>query len=268
MGVGRTEWLVTFIAVSQERVYMKQEARTVEFDGFSWELRLPSNIDTEIAEGRWWDIEVHDWIVAHVTPGMICVDAGANFGVFTMLLARAVGPKGWVYAFEPCPNFVGRLRRHMEINGLHNVSVYAQALGGAPGAAVCVQDGAPYHSTARVRSVSGGAGEVAVEVVALDTFFAARRAPGFIKIDVDGCESAVLEGARRLIEQAKPIIVIEIPLSEDGVEIGGWLTDRGYDLTNGRGSHVEPRDLMKGRGESTWNVWAMPDGPGTWNEEM
>jgi len=247
---------------------MKQEARTVEFDGFTWQLRLPSNVDTEIAEGRWWDIEVHDWILAYVKPGMVCVDAGANFGAFSMLMARAVGPQGWVYAFEPCQDFVVRLRQHMEINGLQNVSVYEQALGGAPGAAVCIQDGPPYHSTARVHSVSAGAGEVAVEVVALDTFFAARKAPGFIKIDVDGCESELLEGARQLIEQAKPIIVIEIPLSEDGVEIGGWFTDRGYDLTNGRGAHVEPRDLMKGRGEATWNVLALPNEPETRNEEM
>ena len=247
---------------------MKQEDRTVEFDGFTWELRLPSNVDTEIAEGRWWDIEVHDWILAYVKPGMICVDAGANFGAFTMLLARTVGPKGWVYAFEPCQDFAGRLWRHVEINGLKNVSVFGQALGALPGAAVCSQEGPPYYSTAWIRKIAPAAGAVAVEVVTLDDFFAARKAPGFIKIDVDGCESDLLEGAQRLIEEAKPIVVIEIPLSEDGVEVGGWFTDRGYDLTNGRGSHVEPRDLMKGRGEATWNVLALPNEPETRNEEM
>lgn len=247
---------------------MDQEHRTVEFDGFTWELRLPSNVDSKIAQGRWWDIEVHDWICEHVKPGMICVDAGANIGAFSLLMARCATVQGWVYAFEPCPDFAGRLRRHREINGLNNISVHERALGAVAGAAVCSQEGLPYCSTAWIHHVAPSAGAVAVEVVTLDDFFAARKAPGFIKVDIDGHELDLLEGGRKLIEQAKPIIVIEVPLDDDGVEIGGWLVDRGYDLTNGRGAKIKPRDLAHGRGESTWNVLALPDGPGTWNEEM
>jgi len=248
---------------------MNQECRTVDFDGFTWELRLPSNIDTEIAEGRWWDVEVHDWICAYVKPGMICVDAGANIGAFTMLMAREVGDRGYVYAFEPCPSFVERLRQHLEINGVQNAAVQTVALGDESGPVLCLPDGPPYRSTARVGKHCKGPQATAVEMMTMDTFFLPRKRPGFVKIDVDGCEMALLEGGRKTIERAKPIIVIEIPLSDEGIEIAGFLVDRGYRLRKGRHSEpVEVRQLGPSNAGGTLNVLALPDGPGSWNEEM
>jgi len=240
---------------------MSQEQRTVEFDGFTWELRLPSNVDTELAEGRYWDKDVYEWCKTYALAGMICVDAGANIGVFSLLLSRCVGPQGWVYAFEPCQAFVGRLRRHVEINHIKNVSVVDQALGDRCGAALCHQDGPPYYSTARVEvqcNVPVPNGVQAVDMVTLDEFFAARKPPGFLKIDIDGNELQMLTGGRQIIDKYHPIMAIEIPLSDDGVEVAGWLSEHGYELSTWKSRVLSPGDCRATNVGGTVNVLALP----------
>jgi predicted RNA methylase len=54
-------------------------------------------------------------------PGMVFYDLGANAGFYTLLAARAVLPGGEVIAFEPLPENISYLRRHVERNGFRNV---------------------------------------------------------------------------------------------------------------------------------------------------
>lgn len=236
---------------------MTQREKSIDFDGFHWELRLPSNLDTEFANGAWWDKDVHDWIVQQVKPGMCCVDAGANFGPFTMLLSRCAGPKGWVYAFEPCPSFFTRLQRHIELNKLENVTAKQMALRDKAGPAICVMSAGPEFSTAFVRdSVADGSGS-AVESIPLDEFWQTRGPLDFMKIDVDGCEMELLLGAEGVICEHKPSMVIEIPLASEGIEIGGWLRDHGYKLLDHRGYELTEAHLGHSKNAGTMNVLAV-----------
>ena len=66
-------------------------------------------------------------------PGGVVVDAGANIGLFTLLLANKVGPTGRVYAFEPSGRERRTLLRNIDINALHHVHVEAAALGSRRG---------------------------------------------------------------------------------------------------------------------------------------
>src|SRR5207244_2690662 len=62
-------------------------------------------------------------------PNCIAIDVGANLGLHTLILARAVGAEGKVWAFEPLSENVKRLIDHIAFNELDNVSVFEIALG-------------------------------------------------------------------------------------------------------------------------------------------
>ena len=131
------------------------------------------------------------FVLHFLRPGDVFYDVGANVGSYS-LLAAAAGAH--VHAFEPSPATAAWLRRNIDANGLHEtVRVHECALGAAPGRAQLTRgaDDTTNHVL--------GAGEqaAAVDEVRMDTFdacFDAAR-PGFAKIDVEGFESQVLEGA-------------------------------------------------------------------------
>jgi hypothetical protein len=64
-----------------------------------------------------WDPALSEFILRHVHDGDVCVDAGANCGYFSLLLAQRVGPSGKVIAIEAAPDNVRRLRANLELNG-------------------------------------------------------------------------------------------------------------------------------------------------------
>lgn len=136
-----------------------------------------------------------------VRPGDAVVDAGANIGLYTLTAARLAAP-GVVHAFEPEPRTAERLRRNVELNGLTNVHVEQCALGAAegisylrapdplePGLATIIDDGATIAKV-RVRTLDEYAAANGIEGIAL------------LKIDVEGAEAQVLEGAGGLLDRA------------------------------------------------------------------
>ena len=66
---------------------------------------------------------------AQVQPGMVVADIGANVGLYTYLLARCVGERGLVYAFEPNPALFASLETNCRTNGVANVRLHNVALG-------------------------------------------------------------------------------------------------------------------------------------------
>ena len=63
-----------------------------------------------------------------IRPGDVVVDIGANIGYYTLLAARAAGPQGHVYAFEPERGNYGLLTRNLAENGYTNVSAHDTAV--------------------------------------------------------------------------------------------------------------------------------------------
>ncbi len=143
-----------------------------------------------------------------IKEGMHVVDIGANIGYFTLLSSRLVGPSGSVTAIEPNSENSRLILLSIERNGIDNVKLLPVALSSAEGAA--------YFST-HVGSNGGLLPETSavlsspyctvVPVFRLDQLVQKRI--DFIKVDVEGAESKVFDGAWPLIERDRPIISTE-----------------------------------------------------------
>jgi len=144
-----------------------------------------------------------------VRPGMTVLDVGGNLGLYTVLLARLVGPAGNVVTFEPDPDLFALLRQNIALNDCANIEAHNLALGST-------------HSRLRLRRLILNSGdntlgadgstlfrrEVEVEVVALDEFLPNLR-PDLVKVDVQGWELEVLRGLSRLLTAAHPALYLE-----------------------------------------------------------
>ncbi len=154
---------------------------------------------------------IYEWEKARLLqrtlePGMVFFDIGAMAGYFTLLAARLVGPQGRVYAFEPLPRNLAYLRRHVAMHGFDNVTMVEAAVSDSSGVAT-FEPGA-HASAGRLAQ----RGSLQVRTIALDEEIAAGRlpVPHAIKIDVEGAELDVLQGAGRTLRIARPRLFLDI----------------------------------------------------------
>jgi FkbM family methyltransferase len=137
-----------------------------------------------------------------VRPGMRCLDAGAQTGFFTGLLATLVGPDGAVDAFEPMPDSFDVLTRNVAENGWRHVRAHNVAVSNAPGTLEMSRVSGMY-----VAGRVDGADRVAVPAARIDDLIAGPI--DLIKIDIEGHEPAAVHGMRAVIERSRPIIISE-----------------------------------------------------------
>jgi len=130
----------------------------------------------------------------------ICFDIGANVGFYSLLFAKY---SKHVFAFEPVPRNIGYLWRMLEVNGVRNVTIVPCA----------VSDSTRLFSFQMGENYALGRlhhrGEQPIAVVSLDDFIVAYKVvPSLLKIDVEGEEMSVLKGAKNLLSNNKPVILL------------------------------------------------------------
>lgn len=184
-----------------------------------------------------------------IDEGDVVVDVGANLGLYTLIAASKVGPSGRVLAFEPSARENRRLCENVLLNRLPNCTVRAQALGARKEEATLLV-GESFHSGHSTLG-SGFAYDTklfAKERVEVTTFDAAADESGldriaFIKIDVEGGEGTVLEGATQSLRRFRPLLLLEV--SGAHLQTFGWvkgdlartLEQQGYEAFRIVGSH-------------------------------
>jgi FkbM family methyltransferase len=157
-------------------------------------------------------------------PGDCFVDVGANIGYLTLVAARLVGPTGSVIAFEPLPKAREWLERNVALNNATQVVVRAEAVCDRTATAV-LNIGPDHHtSTSSLLSTPGSHGEAVVPCVRLDDALPDATRVRVLKIDVEGVEHLVVEGASRTLDLHAPDIIIEL----NGPAAGDALRRRGY----------------------------------------
>ena len=160
----------------------------------------------------------------NIGKNTVVYDIGANVGYFSLLAAVLTGPQGQVVAFEPLPRNVDFLKKHIEINCLNNIKVIE--------AAVADQDGSSTFKLGASTAMGhlGAGGELEVTLVSLDSLINQGdvKPPDFIKIDVEGAEFEVLQGAQTLIAQYHPTLFLDTHGRDAHQRVIQFLSDRGY----------------------------------------
>lgn len=179
--------------------------RIIEVDGFT--LAIDPMDSLRLGADGSFEADVLAALRRLIRPADCVVDVGANIGYFTLHAGRLVGPAGRVHAFEPEPENYRLLKHNVDAQGFRHVSCHAVALGEASGElplflntwnggmhrlyeSVC-NDGP--HVTVPVRRLDNLLGDVPINL---------------LKIDVEGLEFAVLQGARKCLERSPTLKLI------------------------------------------------------------
>lgn len=142
-------------------------------------------------------------------PGQTMIDVGANIGYFTVVGARAVGPKGHVVAFEPVAAVRERLLCNVRLNQLTNVTIREEALSVRSGTAVLFTGPENDTGLASLRPLAASA-QVNVVQARLDDLWDSTRPIALIKIDVEGAELAALQGMSECLSRDSPDLIVEV----------------------------------------------------------
>ena len=176
----------------------------------------------EFSEG---EIEIFSQIVK---PGMLVVDVGANIGSHTVFFAKAVGPRGQVLAVEPQRILYQILCANLALNVIGNTVVQQAGLGSAPGSIQTPPIN--YGEIYNFGGVSLGDfknGEQ-VSVITLDSL--ALPFCHLLKIDVEGMENEVLQGARETLARHRPLLYVENDRLEKSAALIALLFELDYRL--------------------------------------
>jgi len=171
--------------------------------------------------------------------GMTLIDVGANEGLYTLFASRRVGPGGRVIALEPSTRELERLQANLEQNGLSNVTVVRAGAHREPGRALLQVSGFGHEGHNTLGALAHDAVAMGSEEVVLETLDRIAEREGLarvdlLKIDAEGAEAAVLDGAREILATSRPLVLIEIleaALSAQGAgraDLIGRLRAAGY----------------------------------------
>lgn len=176
-----------------------------------------------------YEPEVCKALIGRVKPGQIVADVGAHIGYMTLLLARLVGPSGHVFAFEPVPPNFNVLSENVYLNGYRQVTLEPKAVINRNGLVTLFVPRQCYTSQA---SLFGDSGEAcAVEAVSLDAYWECRGdlPLHLVKMDIEGGEDLAVQGMQRILQEHRPIVMIEIHALSDGQALT-LLREHGYRL--------------------------------------
>ena len=171
-------------------------------------------------------------------PGDVFIDVGANVGLFTLKGARLVGPSGRVLALEPSSIAFAELLDNLSLNAFENVTPIMAAASTEDGTGQLnhVDLGGDPQAFSLVNAGNARGGET-VRTVRLDTLAAEHGLAriDLVKIDVEGAEPLVIEGALGCLAAFRPALIFECNAhinagGENGAADRCWrlLEDAGY----------------------------------------
>lgn len=197
-----------------------------------------------LQNNQMYEPETTALLTSVLRDGDTFVDVGTHVGFFSSIAAALVGDEGRVVSFEPEARNFGQLKDHIALNGFANITPVNAAVGAEETTAElwvnadndgghALWDVGHHAFNAKSRRVQN---RREVAVTTLDRHFAAGESlPKLIKIDVEGSELRVLEGARGLLERRVPYVLCEInhfALKEMGAtedSLRAFMASHGYE---------------------------------------
>lgn len=197
--------------------YMKKKGHVYQFDGIKSFFYLP-NIRTDLIQKviylkkNYFEYETLDYVckdhglgVGQLIKGGVVLDIGANIGNHTLYFCNECDAKK-VYCFEPMQETFLMLQRNIVINHLEDRTILINKGVGECGAKASVSFKKDSNS-GFTRLALSDIGDV--EIIAIDDLNIEQKI-GFVKIDVEGFELAVLKGMVKTLKRDKPFLMVEL----------------------------------------------------------
>lgn len=165
-------------------------------------------IAQHIKSGKSWESHFSPVIEQFISPGDTILDCGANFGYNAVLMGKKLNNNGLLVAFEPQRIIHQQLNGNLILNNIFNSITYQVALGDGTQKSTTMRPVDYESSWVNIGDTSIGEGGEEVDIYKLDDFDFPQVS--FIKIDVQGYELFILEGAKNLLTTQKPTLFIEI----------------------------------------------------------
>lgn len=213
------------------------------------------------------------FLARNLSRGDIIFDIGANIGAWSLVLSEAVGENGRVFAYEPTLTTYETFSRNVALNSIGNIAACRYALSNTNNKIKLYHDiDCSRNSLGHTRTTLDVLAYEEVRARTLDDLVSehALERLDFIKIDVEGAEPLVLEGARRTLKRFKPTILFEVnpgALAELGFQHdSAWqiLSDLGYRFYDLRSEAL--RRVLHCTTEIS-NLWAIHSSSGFANVE-
>jgi FkbM family methyltransferase len=178
-----------------------------------------------------------DVLTRLLRPGDICIDGGCHLGYYTCLMARLIGPKGWVYAFDANPESCESTLQNVTLNGFKEVEVVQAALGDQRGKTSFYLSTDDQTGLSSLGSIEHYKQVITVPWLRLEDFLKERRLDRvrLLKLDVEGAEEMVLKGLGRFLgDHLIDFILVECYeerlrlLNSSAGRVAGLLLDAGY----------------------------------------
>lgn len=215
--------------------------------------RVPVPIVPGVNRGRWWNLSsagsgfvsgrraARQMKLLHalIAPADVVWDVGAHYGYMTLAAARRVGSAGQVQAFEPSSRNRRILARHLAWNRVGNATIHPYALSSSDGEASFGGG-----STSRSHALGAGTERVQVRTAASLVRSSECQAPSFMKIDVEGAEGEVIEGATEILSPTARLLIAVHP-SEADRKCSVLLAELGFGLRASR--------ALQASRQGTWN---------------
>jgi FkbM family methyltransferase len=163
-----------------------------------------------IRRGYRWEEHQHDIIDKYLTPNSIAVEVGSHIGTITVKLSKVVKE---VYAFEPFKSSYDLLEKNLKLNNCHNVQIFNKGISNTCSSTYIkwVSDNNPGGlglEGGEITKKGNQNQKIKVELLTLDSLYLDKL--DFLKIDVEGFETQVINGSQETIKKCMPLIIIEI----------------------------------------------------------
>lgn len=183
----------------------------VQRDNVNWRLNTECIVQRTLYYHGCLDRFASRELFDAVAPGKVFFDVGAYFGYYALRAARRGAQS---FAFEPMPGNFAHLQQHLALNPALDVQAIQAAVADQAGTARLALPRDDNRGRGHLVSEAAATEEAIVEVqtVPLDQFVRERGLTRVhaMKIDVEGAEMRVLEGARELIDRDHPVIFMEV----------------------------------------------------------
>lgn len=171
-------------------------------------------------------------IQKYFPKGGVFVDVGANIGLYSLVAAKTAKE---VIAIEPVPAVVERLRKNSELNSFTNISIFHGVASDKEGEKTLYFETINPIKSSSVVFYDASNESIQVKSFVLDFLLAGKKVD-FIKIDTDGHDRNVIMGAKKIIEEQRPVVIFEDaggsqPNGISRETIDEFFANAGYDIT-------------------------------------